>query len=279
LRGKIEGKRVSELLGGKDAASEVVLYASGGCRYDWRTHPEQLIEEVLGYCEAGYKAAKVRMGMEWAWDGVTIDRYLGLMGELMQTVKGRIEVMVDGNKRLNFDDALAISKGLDKLGIGWFEEPLPQEDIDGYARLNAAVDMPITGGESLTTLAQFRPYFEKHSYAIVQPDAGVCGISELVRIAEMAAQYNVDLNPHNWHNGLMTMANSHFVAATPNAHIQELCQHQGPLQWEILAEKPVMKDGKLFLPDKPGLGVELAEGLAEKFPYIEGHYAIEVQRA
>ena len=279
LRGKIEGKRVSELLGGSAAATEVTLYASGGCSYDWRTRPEQLIEEVLGYAEAGYKAAKVRMGMEWSWDGVTIDRYLGLMGELMQEVNGRIAVMVDGNKRLNFDDALVITRGLDKLGLAWFEEPLPQEDIDGYARLNAAVDMPITGGESLTTLAQFRPYFEKKAYAIVQPDAGVCGISELVRIAEMAAHYKVDLNPHNWHNGLMTMANSHFVAATPNAHLQELCQLQGPLQWEILAEKPAVVDGKLQLPARPGLGVDLAEGLLEKFPYIEGHYAVEVQRA
>lgn len=278
LRGKIEGKRVSELLGGSAAATEVTLYASGGCRWDWRTNPAQLIEEVLGYAETGYKAAKVRMGMEWSWDGVTIDRYLGLMRELMQTVNGRIQVMVDGNKRLNFDDALEITRGLDKLGISWFEEPLPQEDINGYARLNAAVDMPITGGESLTTLAQFRPYFEKKAYAIVQPDAGVCGISELVRIAELAAHYNVDLNPHNWHNGLMTMANSHFVAATSNARMQEVCQHQGPLQWEILAEKPEVRDGILQLPDKPGLGVELAEGLAEKFPYIEGHYAIEVQR-
>jgi L-alanine-DL-glutamate epimerase-like enolase superfamily enzyme len=279
LKGKIEGKRVSELLGGSAEVTEVPMYASGGCRFDWRTHPEQLIEEVLGYIEAGFKATKVRMGLEWAWDGVTIDRYLGLMAELMQTVDGRIQVMVDGNKRLNFDDALVITRGLDKLGLSWFEEPLPQEDIDGYARLNAAVEMPITGGETLTTLGQFRPYFEKKAYAIVQPDAGVCGISELVRIAEMADHYNVTLNPHNWHNGLMTMANAHFVAATSNSSMLEVCQLQGPLQWEILAEKPVFKNGNLILPDKPGLGVELAGGLLEKFPYIEGHYAVEIQRA
>jgi L-alanine-DL-glutamate epimerase-like enolase superfamily enzyme len=186
--------------------------------------------------------------------------------------------MVDGNKRLNFDEALVITKGLDKLGLSWFEEPLPQEDIDGYARLNAAVDMPITGGESLTTVGQFRPYFEKQAYAIVQPDAGVCGISELVRIAELADHYKVALNPHNWHNGLMTMANAHFVAATPNSQILEICQLQGPLQWEILAEKPAIVDGKLQLPEKAGLGVALAEGLADKFPYIEGHYAVEIQR-
>jgi hypothetical protein len=55
---------------------------------------------------------------------------------------------------------------------------------------------------------------------------------------------------------------------------------QGPLQWEILADKPTIDAGwlDLDLPQRPGLGVTLAEGLAERFPAIEGHYAIEIQR-
>ena len=53
---------------------------------------------------------------------------------------------------------------------------------------------------------------------------------------------------------------------------------QGPLQWQILADKPVIDGGWLELPERPGLGVRLAEGLAERFPAIEGHYAIEIQR-
>jgi L-alanine-DL-glutamate epimerase-like enolase superfamily enzyme len=54
--------------------------------------------------------------------------------------------------------------------------------------------------------------------------------------------------------------------------------HQGPLQWGILAHAPAVERGWLALPDRPGLGAELAGGLAERFPYIEGHYAIEVER-
>ncbi len=81
LRGQIEGKRVSELL--KPGALEKVrLYASSGCRYDWRYNPNQLIEEALGYISQGYTAMKLRLGTQWAWDGVTVDRFLGLMGEL-----------------------------------------------------------------------------------------------------------------------------------------------------------------------------------------------------
>jgi hypothetical protein len=53
---------------------------------------------------------------------------------------------------------------------------------------------------------------------------------------------------------------------------------QGPLQWGILAEKPAIEQGWLVLPERGGLGVELAEGLQERFPYVEGHYAIQVRR-
>ncbi len=76
----------------------------------------------------------------------------------------------------------------------------------------------------------------------------------------------------------MAMANAHVVAAQPEPHVLEVCMHQGPLQWGILAEPPLIENGRLQLPNQPGLGVRLAESVAERFPHIEGHYAIEVER-
>jgi len=166
LRGKIEGKAVSALLTGRPAP-RVRLYASSGCRYDWRARPEQLIEETLGYVVQGFTACKVRIGTDWAWDGVTVDRFLGLVRELNQAVAGRMELMLDGNQRLSEDQALAIARELDRLGFTWFEEPIPAVDIAAYARLNKAVALPMTGGEGLTTLEQFRPYLEMGAYSIV----------------------------------------------------------------------------------------------------------------
>lgn len=277
LRGKIEGKRVADMLK-PGALNKVRLYASSGCRYDWSDHPEQLIEETLGYLQDGYTACKVRIGTYWGWDGVTVDRFNGLMRELAQEINGRMELMVDGNQRLTEDQALPIATELDRLGFTWFEEPIPMADVDGYARLNAAVDMPITGGEQFTTLEQFRPYLEKRAYGIVQPDAGWCGITETMKIAEAAHRYGIDLCPHSWHNGLMAVENAHLVAALPNPRVLEVCMIQGPLQWDIFAEKPPIHNGWLELPDKPGLGVALGENLEARFPYVEGHYAITVER-
>jgi L-alanine-DL-glutamate epimerase-like enolase superfamily enzyme len=277
LRGQAAGKPTARLLK-KDALAKVRLYASAGCKYDWRARPEQVIDEALGFIEQGFTAYKFRIGTHWAWDGVTVDRFLGLVTDLTQAVSGRMELMLEGNQRLTEEQALEIGKAISKLGFVWFEEPIPQKDIDGYARLSAALDLPISGGEQLTTLEQFRPYIEKHAYGIVQPDAGLCGISEAFRIAEVAHRHGIDLCPHSWHNGLMAMANAHLVAALPKPRVLELCMHQGPLQWEMLASPPAIQDGWLALPTRPGLGVELAPDAEQRFPFIEGHYAVSVER-
>jgi L-alanine-DL-glutamate epimerase-like enolase superfamily enzyme len=277
LRGKLAGKRVCELLADRPA-SQVRLYASGGCRYDWRDHPSALIDEVQGYIAAGFSACKVRIGSEWSWDGVTVERFLDLMRELAQAAAGRIELMLDGNQRLTLEQALAVANQLDRLGFAWFEEPIAQADIDGYARLSASVALPITGGEQFATLEQFRPYLERRAYSIVQPDAGLCGISEFLRIAEAAQRYGVECCPHSWHNGLMALAHAQLLAIQPSPRPLELCMHQGPLQWGVLAAPPTIQNGWLALPERPGLGGDLADEVAAKFPYIEGHYAIEIER-
>jgi L-alanine-DL-glutamate epimerase-like enolase superfamily enzyme len=277
LRGKIAGKPVAKLLA-DDADDRVRLYASSGCRYDWRDRPEQLIDEALEYIALGYTAMKFRIGTEWSWDGVTVERFLDLVRALHAAVDGRMELMLDGNCRLTEAQALEIALELDRLDFAWFEEPIPHAEIAAYARINAAVDMPITGGESLTTLEQFRPYLDAGAYDIVQMDAGLCGITELMRIAKMAARYGVDVCPHGWHNILMGLANGHAVAALPNGRVLELCMIQGPLQWEMLAERPPAEDGHLVIGDRPGLGGELADGVEGIFPYIDGGYALTVQR-
>ena len=161
----------------------------------------------------------------------------------------------------------------------WFEEPVERVPAD-YARLNEAVSIPITGGEPFTMWAQFEPFMEVGGFGIVQPDAGVCGIDLCMEVGHKAHfDYGeIPLIPHNWHNGLMTMANAHMVAALPAPRLVELNMRQGPLQWEILREKPLIEDGHLILPDAPGFGVELADDLETRFPYIEGSWGNPIQR-
>ena len=272
LRARQAGVPLCELLK-PGAQRSIPLYASSGCRYDWR-YPRQLIEETLGYRDQGFGACKVRIGTEWSWDGITVERFLELMAELRAAVGAEMQLMVDGNQRLSVEQSFVLAKGLDQLGFAWLEEPFAYAEIDAYSRLNAGVSMQITGGEQFTTVEQFRPYLERRCFDIVQPDVACTGISEAIHLAEEADRHGVGVIPHNWHHGLMTMANAHYVAALPRPHSLELCIIQGPLQWAILAAPPRIADGKLEIPNQPGLGVDLSPNLAERFPYTEGHYAV-----
>ncbi len=289
LRARAAGKTVAQLIvdlaqtpRSAPALRAIKLYASSGCRYDWGDNPRQLIDEALSYIQLGYGAMKLRIGTHWPWQGVTVDRFLGLMRELHQSVRATgkpFELALDCNQRLTEAQALIVAKELDRLGFAWLEEPIPQTDIAGYARIAASVEMPITGGEQFTTLAQFRPYLDARAYDIVQPDMGWCGITEGLKIAAYAHRRGIKTIPHGWHNGLMVLANAHFVAALPEPLWNEHCMIQGPLQWAILAEPPAIHAGVLQFTDQPGFGVTLAPDLERRFPYFSGSWGLPVERA
>ena len=275
LKAKINKTSVSKLISPKSKDS-MKVYASSGVRYDWREDPNQLIEETKSYIDLGFSATKVRIGTKWTWDNVTTDKFIGLMKDLSSEVGKKMNLMVDGNCNLNIEQASKIAKELEKLGFLWFEEPINKDDIEGYIKLNASVEMPISGGEQLTTLAQFVPYIDKKAYDIIQPDVGEAGITECLRISKYAENNGIKVIPHSWHNGLMVVASAHFASSLLNPQFVEMCMVQGPLQWDILKEYPI-KSGSISI-EGPGLGVNLADNLTEKFPYIEGNYFVDVVR-
>jgi L-alanine-DL-glutamate epimerase-like enolase superfamily enzyme len=278
LRGKIEGKRVADLLRPEGALESVRLYASAGCNYDWRSNPESLINEVLGYKSGGYTACKVRVGTKWAWDDVTPARLVSLLREVRRNVGDDFELMLDGNCRLTEAEALEVGRGLDELHFTWFEEPIARSNMQGYVRLNQALDVPVTGGESFSTVEQFYPYLESGAYAIAQPDVGISGLTETWRIVEAATRFGTPVCPHNWHNGVLTMVQANLVAALPDPHVLELCQHQGPLQWDIVETPPLIADGHLTLSDAPGYGISITDGIEKRYPYVEGDWRLNVTR-
>ena len=277
LRGKLAGQPVASLLN-PAWPKEVRIYASGGCDYDWRHRPESLIDEVAGYRRLGMTACKIRIGTRWAWDQVTPERFLDLVRSLRDEAGPEMEIMVDGNCRLTVDEALTVGRGLGRLGITWFEEPIDRTDLAGYLRLRSEIDVPVSAGEGFATLEQFLPFIEAHAYDIVQPDTALTGITEGLRIALAAERQGLDTVPHSWHNGLMAMENAHFVAGLPRPRMLEVCMIQGPLQWGLLADPPTIAGDRLLLPDQPGFGVSIREGVLEEFPHVEGSYSIEVMR-
>jgi L-alanine-DL-glutamate epimerase-like enolase superfamily enzyme len=278
LRARAESLPVSRLLN-PQADDSVQMYASGGVRYDWRSNePGQLVDDLVDYVSRGYSAVKFRLGTNWAWDGVTPERFLELFDLVRKELGDGVGLAVDANSRLTREEAQAVAYGLDERGALFFEEPIAKKDIEGYVAITGSVSLPISGGETFTTLEQFRPWLERGAFNIAQPDAGVCGITELMSIGRMAENYGIDIVPHSWHNGLMAMANAHAVAALPNGLMVEESIAQGPLVWDSIKGGTRVHGGRIAVGNDVGLGVEVVDDLESIYPYVEGHYGVEVYR-
>jgi len=275
--GKARNMPVYRLLA-TDAAPQphIRMYASGGVEYAWYKRPEDLIDEAVRHKEAGYTAFKFRIGTEWRNSGMTIQKYIPYIRKMRQAVGPGFDLMQESNMRWTLEQCLEICPVLEELKFVWFEEPVStggQGALDAYLKIRQALPtVKVSGGESRTTRFDFKEWIDRDAYDIVQPDCNVTGITEAWHIAKMAALRGKNCCPHNWHGGLTTMANAALVAAIPNHLMLELNQTYNPFKEEIFKDPLVVKKGYMDLFNKPGFGVELNPGFAQKHPYIEGRY-------
>jgi L-alanine-DL-glutamate epimerase-like enolase superfamily enzyme len=184
--------------------------------------------------------------------------------------------MQESNMRLTLDECLELCPVLEELKFLWFEEPINrrgEKAIEGHIRIREALKtVKVSGGETMATRFDFKQWIDRDAYDIVQPDCNTTGISEAWHIAAIAALRSKYCCPHNWHGGLTTMANAALVAGIPNRLMLELNQTFSPLKEEVFRNPLVVRKGYLDLPEGPGFGVEVAPGLARKFPYVAGSY-------
>lgn len=161
-----------------------------------------------------------------------------------------------------YNRALATCRALAPLDVVWLEEPLGRFEFDNLARLSAASDVPIAGGENNVGLHEFRWLIDQNCYDIVQPDAAVsAGLGGLRKIAAYAELRRKHVAPHHGGSGLGVAAHLHLSATCANSAYVELLQEPPFLPVETfqgLIAEPLVPDadGNVCLPDKPGLGVE-----------------------
>src|SRR4029079_13226014 len=118
--------------------------------------------------------------------------------------------------------ALETAKMLADFDVVWFEEALPPDDIEGFARLTEHAPVPISTGEVLTRRQSFIPWIERRAVDIMQRDCTKVGVfSESRRISWLAYDHNVSFVPHGWNTAVGLAADLHLVAALPVARYVE----------------------------------------------------------
>jgi len=142
----------------------------------------------------------------------------------------------------------------------WIEDPMPPEFSDSWVRLTAASPVPILTGENLYTRHGFQPFITQGGFQLVQidiPKAG--GLLEAKKIGDLADIYSIPVCAHNVASPLGTMASAHAAASIRDFKAHEIAGIDSTWSNMVIADGPIIKDGRIQLFDKPGLGVELNE--------------------
>lgn len=259
LRGKLEGKSVCELLGGKPRFFPV--YASS-MRRD--ITPEQEAERFLRLRDAfGYKAFKFRIGKECGHDE---DEWPGRTETIVPTMRKAmgpdVKLLVDANSGYTPAKATEIGRLLELNGICHFEEPCPYWELEWTKQVADALNLDVTGGEQDCELTVWRRMIAMRAVDVVQPD--VCylgGINRTLKVAKMAEAAGLPVTPHSANLSLVTVFTLHLMGALPNAgpYVEFSIEGRDYYPWQegLFSPSFRIKDGRVRIPDGPGWGIDV----------------------
>jgi L-alanine-DL-glutamate epimerase-like enolase superfamily enzyme len=261
LRGKVEGKSVCELLGGRPRALRA--YASS-MRRD--IEPDAEAERLRELRDLhGFDAFKLRIGSEVGHDR---DEWPGRTEAVVAAARRALgddaALLVDANSCYTPGRAIEVGRMLEAHGVCHFEEPCPYWELDWTRQVTEALALDVAGGEQDCDLSTWRRMIEARVVDVVQPD--VCyvgGLTRALRVAGLAAEAGLPCTPHSANLSLVLVFTLHFAAAIPNAgpYVELSIEPDAdyyPWQTGLYEPRPQVVDGAVRVPDGPGWGIEVS---------------------
>ena len=273
IKGKTLGRPVWDLLGGKMRES-VPVYSHVSPIDDI----DACVADAKRQVKIGYEALKLDpFGPEM---GQHHRRYIDgrisaagasyaedLMSELRTAVGPEIELMIDAHGNFDVSTATELCNRMMKFDLTWFEEPLQPESLDAHRQLRSNTDINLCIGERKYTRWDFAPYLQEGLVNYIMPD--ICwtgGISEMKRIAILAETFYVPISPHDASGAFNVITGAHVLMNVPNIYRLEMSDHSLSNYNSVITSPLDIRDGHLFLPDKPGLGYELDHDFIASHP-------------
>jgi L-alanine-DL-glutamate epimerase-like enolase superfamily enzyme len=235
------------------------------------------VESMVGWArtarEIGFTAAKLEATFSGPYAHKGLDGPDEWIEEVVREVRDaagpEMTLMVDVQYAFDtVERALRTAQALARYDVFFLETPLWVDDLDGYAELVRGSPVRIAQGEWLTTHHEFARLVKRSCADVVQPDIGrVGGLTEALRVTQMAADHDLLAVPHAWKTGISVAVAAQLAMVTPHMPFfeflpAELCESR--LRKELVSDQLVFEHGKLGLPTAPGLGVELnRDALAE----------------
>ena len=262
IRAKSAGLPLNRFLGGQHKPVE--SYA-GGVSLGYQP-PEALIAEIEKLTARGYRAVKLRVGD-------SVDRDRARIESVREHFGKELDILVDANTAYSIEDARSISAALEANAIGWLEEPFSPQHYENYRELAKHTKVPLAAGENHYTRFDFLRMLDDGAITIWQPDLSKCGgLTEALRIAELAAPHGITIHPHTSLTGINMAASIHFLSAIDNAgYFEADVSVYNPFRDDLTGPAhQILAAGMVQNLEAPGIGVEFDESLLKHYPVISG---------
>ena len=281
LAGKILEVPAYQLLGGK-YRDEVRVYCD--CHAGDEADPASNADEAERVVEElGYDALKFDLDVESGAEKDRANRHLRgpevehkaeIVRAVTERVGDRADVAFDCHWSFASGSAHRLAEAVEEYDVWWLEDPVPPENVDVQREVTHRTTTPVAAGENVYRVHGHRRLLEDQAVDVVAPDMPkVGGMRETRKIAALADTYYVPVAMHNVSSPVATVASAHVGAAVPNALAVEF--HSYELDWWAdLVEESVIEEGRIAVPESPGLGVTLDLDAVERYA-VEGETVLD----
>jgi L-alanine-DL-glutamate epimerase-like enolase superfamily enzyme len=250
IKGKHFGEPIHRLLGGKQhdriKAYASILFGRDG---------QETADIGRRWREAGYRAVK----FGWEPMGETEALDIELVRGAREGIGDDSDLLIDAGCVWDARTALNRAHSFAYYNIGWLEEALMPDDVDGYAWLRDRSPVPIAAGEEECGRTAFRQLIDRHALDIYQVDISRNGFTDALYIKQRVEEIGAQLCNHCYTSPVTVAASLHWLSTWGGAFLFEDCVEDSPLRHELTIEKVQAENGWIEVPDRPGLGVTLNE--------------------
>ena len=191
------------------------------------------------------------------------------MRQYRKAVGDEVDLCIEIHRQLAPAEAVVLAKGIEPYRPYFYEDPILPDNFDAMGLVAQQVSIPIATGERLHTIYEFAMLLARGAVQYVRPDVCMCGgLTGAKKIAALAEAHHAGVVPHNPLGPVSTAACLQLAACIPNFALQEYpLGEDRPPKSEIVKSVLKREGGYLLIPDAPGIGIELAEDAAERYPY------------
>jgi len=271
IAGKHFDVPVYQLLGGptRDRA-RVYAHVFGQSR-------DELVQGVIAAKEQGFTAVgHLTPFTDAPRDQPASGTHVHMIREAVESVRqyreavgDDVDLCIEIHRRLTPAEAVVLARGIEPFHPFFYEDPTLPDNLDAMAEIAKKIHIPIATGERLHTLFEFDMLLARGAVQYVRPDVCLCGgISGAKKIAALAEARYVQVVPHNPLGPVSTAACLQLAACIPNFALQEYPLGEDvPPKSDIVKQPLKREQGYLMIPEGPGIGIELVDGAAERYPY------------